>query len=53
MITPDSLPLWLAIPAIVVGWSWLIAVAIRSITADPHPEYSRLDCLDGLDSRTD
>lgn len=55
MITPDSLPVWFAIPTIVLGWSWLIAVTVRwfrTIPLDPDPQYSKLDCLDGLDSRT-
>lgn len=53
MITPDALPLWFAIPAIILGWAWLITLACRSIAPDPNPSYSRLDRLDGLDSRTD
>jgi hypothetical protein len=49
----DTLPLWFWLPAVIIGWSWLAVLAFRSITDDPNPEYSRLDLLDGLGSRTD
>lgn len=48
----DSLPLWFFIPVAVAGWTWLTVLAFRSIAPDPSPEYSGLDLLDGLGSRT-
>lgn len=53
MIAPDAIswPAFLVIAPIL--WVSLLVVVFRSAAPDPDPEYSRLDCLDGLDSRTD
>lgn len=51
MTTPDVLPVWVWVPLAVFLWSWTIR-AILSAPSDPDPHYSRLDCMDGLDSRT-
>lgn len=53
MITPDSMPLWFFIPFAVILWTLLIVLVIRSAQPDPDPQYTQLDCWDGLDSRTD
>lgn len=52
-INPDSLPAWFALPLAAILWALVLIPVWRSCSADPHNELSQLDCLDGLDSRTD
>ena len=52
MITPDEIPLVPGIIIAVILWSLLVVLMWRSSAVDPYNEYTRLDCLDGLDSRT-
>lgn len=49
----DSLPLGFFLIVAPVLWSWLIVSTVRRARPDPDPQWSRLDCLDGLDSRID
>lgn len=43
----DAMPLWFWLPLAAVLWPWLIAVLVRSITADPYPdEPTGLDVLE-------
>lgn len=52
MITPDFIHPLLAFPvgfAAVVAW---FVLEVRAAVPDPDQQYSRLDRLDGLDSRT-
>lgn len=53
MISPDEIPL---IPGLIFAALALVAwvvIELHHATPDPDPTYSRLDCLDGLDSRID
>ena len=52
MISPDSIPAWFAIPTAVVAFVTWLVIEVRHAAVDPDPEYSTLDKLDGLDSRT-
>lgn len=50
----DTLPLWFWLPAVLILWSLVLAPTVTAIIhapADPNPEYSTLDALDGLTSR--
>ena len=50
----DSLPAWFWIPTIILLWSMCGGMFIAEVfraNPDPNPDYSRLDRLDGLDSR--
>lgn len=54
MLNPDSLG-WLGIPLAIVLWVLFLAPFVRAMfhaPADPDPEYSRLDRMDGLGSHT-
>lgn len=53
MITPDSIPLWFFFPFLFIVVVLWITLEVRAAIPDPNPEYSRLDKLDGLDTRTD
>lgn len=53
MISPDAIPALIGIPLALVLWSLLIITTVRRAKPDPDPQWSQLDCWDGLDSRTD
>lgn len=53
MISPDSIPAWFAIPTAVAALVAWVVIEVRAAVPDPDPQWSRLDCLDGLDSRID
>lgn len=53
MTSPDALPLWFFIPAFIVTTVTWFAIEIRHAKPDPDPQWSQLDCWDGLDSRID
>lgn len=55
MMSPDFLTPAVWVPAAVVLWLLVLAPFARAMfhaPADPDPEYSRLDRLDGLGSHT-
>ena len=51
-ITPDEIPFIPGIIIAIILWSLLVVLMWRSSAVDPYNEYTRLDRLDGLDSRT-
>jgi hypothetical protein len=53
VITPDNIPVWIAIPASLTFMVMWLVIEFRAAPLDVDPEYSRLDVLDGLDTRTD
>lgn len=54
MFKLDDMPVWFWLPAVIVLWSLFLAPVVTAIIhakTDPNPDYSRLDRLDGLDTR--
>ena len=50
----DTLPLWFWLPTAIILWSIVfgnLIAALHRAPADPSPELSRLDRLDGLNTR--
>lgn len=50
----DTMPLWFWLPTAIILWSIVLGnliAALRRAPTDSSPELSRLDRLDGLDTR--